>query len=43
LAEITRLAVAAPVTFTKVGDVLGARGLNFAARVPVDVNLLDVE
>jgi hypothetical protein len=43
LAEITRLAVAAPVTFTKVGDVLGARGLNFAGRVPVDVNLLDVE
>ncbi len=43
LAEITRLASGAAATFQKVGDILGARGLNFAGRVPVDVNLLQVE
>ena len=43
LAEMSRIATGAPVTFTKIGDILGARGLNFAGRVPVDVNLLDVE
>lgn len=43
LAEITRLGSGVAATFTKVGDILGARGLNFAGRVPVAVNLLDVE
>ena len=43
LAEITRLATGAAATFTKIGDIRGARGLNFAGRVPVDVNLLDME
>lgn len=48
LAEIINVTIAqmgggTGANFTKVGDILGARGLNVAGAVPVDVNLLDVE